>query len=153
MSSISVYREFDKEIDENISITKIGLQKEVEDLLLSLRERVVVLRLGGLMGDDRISGKWKSVSTFSDGEVNYIHRDDVINITKNILQKDVQNGIYNLVAPKHPLRSQVHKTNSEKFGFELGSFEGKTSRVVNSEAIVKKLGYSFLYPDPLEFWN
>jgi len=47
----------------------------------------------------------------------------------------------------------VHKTNSEKFGFELGSFEGKTSRVVNSDAITKKLNYSFLYPDPLEFWN
>lgn len=153
MSSISVYREFDTEIDESVTITKTGLQKEAEELILSLRENVVILRLGGLMGDERISGKWKKVSTFSDGEVNYIHRDDVINITKKIIEDEVVNGVFNLVAPQHPLRSKVHKRNSEKFGFELGSFEGRTNRVVLSDAVVKKLGYTFLHPDPLEFWN
>ncbi|WP_373035610.1 hypothetical protein [Sulfurimonas sp.] len=153
MSSISVYREFDTEIDESVTITKTGLQKEAEELILSLRDNVVILRLGGLMDDDRISGKWKKVSTFSDGEVNYIHRDDVINITKKIIEDEVVNGVFNLVAPQHPLRSKVHKKNSEKFGFELGSFEGRTNRVVLSDAVVKKLGYTFLHPDPLEFWN
>ena len=153
MSSISVYREFDTQIDESATITKTGLQKEAEELMLSLRKNVVILRLGGLMGDDRISGKWKKVSTFSDGEVNYIHRDDVINITKKIIEDEVVNGVFNLVAPQHPLRSQVHKKNSEKFGFELGSFEGRTNRIVLSDAVVKKLGYTFVHPDPLEFWN
>jgi len=153
MSSISVYREFDKEIDEDAVITKIGLQKEAEDLMLSLRDSVVILRLGGLMGDDRISGKWKKISTFSDGAVNYNHRDDAISITKKIMQNRVVNGIFNLVAPLHPLRSEVHKKNSEEFGFVLGTFSGKTNRIVNSDAIVKKLNYIFIYPDPLKFWS
>ena len=153
MSSISVYREFDEEVNESASITNIGLQRDAEELIQSLRDDAVILRLGGLMGDDRVSGKWKKVSTFSDGEVNYIHRDDVINITKKIIENNVNNGIYNLVAPKHPLRSEVHKKNSEEFGFKLGTFEGRTHRIVCSDAVIKKLDYTFLHPDPLEFWN
>ncbi|MEA2090856.1 MAG: hypothetical protein U9O83_00630 [Campylobacterota bacterium] len=153
MSSISVYREFDKEVDEEAVITKTGLQKEAEELMLSLRDNLLILRLGGLMGDDRISGKWRKVSTFSDGEVNYIHRDDVIEITKKMIESEVQESIFNLVAPLHPLRSEVHKKNSQMFGFELGSFEGKTSRVISSDAIIKKLNYNFIYPDPLKFWS
>jgi len=153
MSSTSVYREFDEDVDEMTKITKSTLQKDAEDLLLSLRDNVLILRLGGLMGDDRIAGKWKKISTFSDGLVNYIHKSDVINITRKMIEEDVINGIYNLVAPKHPLRSEVHKKNSEKFSLTLGTFEGMTKRKVLSEALVKRLNYSFLYPNPLEFWS
>ena len=153
LSSISVYREFDKEVDESAKITKIGLQREAEELILNLRDRVLILRLGGLMGDDRVSGRWKNTSTFSDGEVNYIHREDVINIIKKMIEKRVVDGIYNLVTPLHPLRSEVHQKNSKKFGFELGTFEGRTNRVVSSDAVIKKLNYTFLHPDPLKFWS
>ncbi|MDA3907940.1 MAG: hypothetical protein PF437_02520 [Sulfurimonas sp.] len=153
LSSISVYREFDFEVDESAVITKTGRQRDAEELMLGLRDKLVILRLGGLMGDDRISGKWKNVSTFTDGEVNYIHRDDVINIIKKILEKNIKSGIYNLVASKHPLRSEVHKKNSKTLGLKLGTFEGITHRVVSSTKIVKELNYTFLHPDPLEFWS
>jgi hypothetical protein len=153
MSSTSVYREFDEEIDESADITKVALQKEAEDLMLSLRDNVLILRLGGLMGDDRISGKWKNISTFSDGPVNYIHKLDVINITKKMIENCVTCGVYNLVAPEHPLRSEVHKKNSKDFGLTLGTFEGMTKRKVSSEALIKKLNYSFLYPNPLDMWK
>ena len=153
MSSTSVYREFDIEVDEDSIITDIKLQREAELVLDELRENVLILRLGGLMGDDRISGKWKSVSVFSDGEVNYIHKMDVINITRKMIELNIQNGIFNLVAPVHPMRSEVHKKNCEKFSFELGKFEGRTNRVVLSEKLIMELDYKFIYPNPLEFWD
>jgi len=153
MSSISVYREFDTEIDERAVITKKALQKEAEELMQSLRDRLVILRLGGLMGYDRVAGRWKKVSTFSDGEVNYIHRDDVVNITKQIIQNDIQGGIFNLVAPQHPLRSEVHKKNAKKFGLTLGVFDGRTNRIVTCKNMQDRLNYEFLYPNPLEFWD
>jgi hypothetical protein len=153
MSSTSIYKEFDNEIDESVEITKTGLQKQAEDLVLSLRKNVLILRLGGLMGEDRVAGRWKNASVFSDGVVNYIHRDDVINITKKMIEAKITDGIYNLVAPKHPLRSQVHKKNRQKLGLELGNFEGETKREVLSDSLVQKLNYIFLYPDPLEFWS
>jgi len=152
MSSTSVYREFDKEIDETATITLEAKQIEAERLLQNLRKQVLILRLGGLMGEDRISGKWKSVSTFSDGPVNYIHKDDVINSIKFLIEKDVKEGLFNCVAPEHPLRSQVHEKNAKAFNLQLGSFEGLSHRVVQSKRL-EELGYKFLRPNPLDFWS
>lgn len=153
MSSTSVYREFNEEVDENSVIKEVKLQREAELLLQNLKDNVLVLRLGGLMGDDRISGKWKSISTFTDGYVNYIHKTDVINITKKMIEKKITKGIYNLVSPLHPLRSEVHKKNSKKFNLELGTFEGKSSRLVLSDKLVQELTYEFIYPNPLDYWD
>jgi len=162
MSSTSVYKEFEGEVDETARITQKSTQVQAEELMLSLREKLLILRLGGLMGKDRIAGRWKSVSTFTDGPVNYIHQDDVIAIVQKMIDKKIQEGVFNLVAPEHPLRSQVHQKNSEKFGFELGSFtketpdgrfQGLSDRVVNADKIIKTLEYAFIYPNPLEFWS
>lgn len=153
MSSISVYREFDGEVDESAEIREITLQKEAEELMIRERENILILRLGGLMGDDRIAGKWKNNSVFIDGATNYIHKDDVINIVKKVIDKNITSGIYNLVAPSHPLRSEIHKKNSKDFGLQLGNFSGMTNRIVSSKKLIKELNYSFLHPNPLEFWS
>lgn len=152
MSSTSVYKEFDTEVNEQSLITQSSLQKEAEELVLQARDNVLILRLGGLMGEDRVAGKWKSVSTFTDSPVNYIHQEDILHIVAKLIDKNIQSGIYNLVAPLHPLRSQVHQRNSIYFGFELGKFEGLSHRVVNGNKIIQDLDYEFVYPDPLEFW-
>ena len=148
-SSISTYREFSGNVDENSIITKKSIQKEAEEIF----PNALILRLGGLMGYDRVAGRWKNNNKFTDGEVNYIHRDDVINIIELSIQKNIKNEIFNLVAPQHPLRSSVHQKNSQKFGFKLGTFDGNISRVISSQKIIDKLGYIFKYPNPLEFWE
>lgn len=153
MSSTSVYREFDTDVDENIAITKSSLIKEAEDLLLHSKENVLILRLGGLMGDDRIAGKWKNASVFNDGFVNYIHKRDVIKIVKLMLDKNITNGIYNLVAPTHPTRLDIHKKNSKHFKIIIGTFDGFSNRRVLSNKLINDLGYDFLYPNPLYFWG
>lgn len=153
MSSISIYKEYDEDVDESFEITKPSLIKEAEDLVLSLRQNVIILRLGGLMGDDRVAGRWKSAVDFSDGYVNYIHKEDVINIVKKMIQGAVNLGIYNLVAPKHPTRKEIHEKNSKKFKTAMGTFEGFSKRRVSSQKIIKELNYTFLHPNPLEFWD
>jgi nucleoside-diphosphate-sugar epimerase len=153
MSSTSIYREFDLDVDESAKITKSSLIKEAEDLLLNSNRNVLILRLGGLMGEDRVAGKWSITTEFSDGFVNYIHKNDVINIVQKMLQSDIKDGIYNLVAPKHPSRSEVHKKNSQKFGSKVGTFDGFSHRKVLCEKLTNHLSYTFLHPDPLEFWN
>ncbi len=153
MSSTSVYKEYDEEVNEETTIIHTSLQREAEELVMQNRNNVLILRLGGLMGEDRIAGKWKSISTFSDSPVNYIHQEDILHIVAKLIDKDIKNGIYNLVAPLHPLRSQVHKKNSDDFGFELGKFEGRSHRVVNGDKLIQALDYTFIHPNPLEFWN
>lgn len=153
MSSTSVYREFECDVDEQSFITHNSLIKEAEELLLGLRERVLVLRLGGLMGEDRVAGRWKSALAFQDGYVNYIHQEDVIAIITTMLERGINEGIYNLVAPLHPTRLEIHQKNAQKFGVDVGAFEGFTKRRVLSNKVIQELGYSFRYPNPLEFWD
>ena len=153
LSSTSAYREFDTDVDESVEINQPSLIKEAEDLLLNQRDSVLILRLGGLMGEDRIAGKWKSATDFTDGFVNYIHRDDVINIIEIMINKELNNGIFNLVAPNHPLRSQIHEKNTKKFDSAIGKFSGMSKRRVISKKVIKELSYTFLYPDPLYFWG
>ncbi|SHO80798.1 Protein yeeZ precursor [hydrothermal vent metagenome] len=148
-SSISLYREFDNIVDESAIITKESIQKEAEEIF----EDALILRLGGLMGYDRVAGRWKKVSKFQDGKVNYIHRDDVINIIELSIKTSLTKGVFNLVAPLHPLRSEVHYSNSKKFGFEMGSFSGNSNREILSNKIMNRLNYKFKYPNPLEFWD
>ncbi|MFA5461933.1 MAG: hypothetical protein WC274_07640 [Sulfurimonas sp.] len=153
MSSTSVYKEFDEDVDESASITKHSLIKEAEELLLGSRERVLILRLGGLMGEDRVAGVWKSVSSFSDGFVNYIHRDDAIAIIDKIIHEGVRSGVYNLVAPMHPSRKEIHQKNAKKQEREVGVFDGFSKRRISSKKVMDELGYTFLHPNPLEFWS
>jgi len=152
-SSTSVYKEYDKEVDESSVISIKSLQKEAEELIQNSTHPLLILRLGGLMGEDRIAGKWKSTKIFSDSPVNYIHLDDLIQIISKLIKKRVSKGIYNLVAPQHPMRSQVHQKNAKHFGFELGKFKGISHRIVNSNKIIKELNYTFIHPNPLEFWT
>jgi len=152
-SSTSVYKEFDSEVNEEVQITQAGLQKQAEDLVIGLRKNVLILRLGGLMGKDRIAGKWKSPSAYADGPVNYIHQDDVINIIAKMIEKKITNGLFNLVAPLHPLRSDIHQNNAKTFGFEKKEFNRTTGRFVRSNKLIKALSYEFIHPDPLEFWT
>ncbi|MDD2358212.1 MAG: NAD(P)-binding domain-containing protein [Thiovulaceae bacterium] len=152
MSSISVYKEYDCEIDEGNPITQSSKQYEAEQLLQELRDKLIILRLGGLMGDDRIAGKWSKVSLFADGFVNYVHRDDVIGVVEAVLSQKIEHGIFNVVAPKHPLRSAVHNSNAQKFGFRLGEFKEMCYRKVFSTVLERDIKYNFRYPDPLKFW-
>lgn len=153
MSSTSVYREFDSEVDESFEIKISSLQKEAEDIVLAGIKNTVILRLGGLMGEDRVAGKWKKISTFEDGYANYVHRDDVVNIVKTLLKNNVKSGIYNVVAPFHPTRQEIHKKNAQKFGLTLGAFSGFSNRKVLSRKLMSDLNYTFIYPNPLDFWG
>lgn len=152
LSSTSVYREFNGDVDEESIITKPSLQKEVEDTLLSLHPQSVIIRLGGLMGDDRIAGRWSNASSFEDGFVNYIHKTDAIGFICAVVNKPELSGIFNAVAPLHPTREQIHTKNALSFGFTLGTFHGFSKRIVSSKRASSELGYKFLKPDPLGFW-
>lgn len=35
----------------------------------------------------------------------------------------------------------------------MGTFDGFSRRRVSSKKIIDELGYDFLYPNPLEFWD
>ena len=118
-------------------------------LVKSLAPNATILRLGGLMGYDRVAGKYTAGKTIKDSISNYIHRDDVVAITKLIIEQNIQNRTLNLVAPKQALKSKIFTQNSKEFGFEKTVFIGFEENI----PLVLDLNYTFLEESVIEFWK
>jgi nucleoside-diphosphate-sugar epimerase len=163
ISSTSVYPKVDHPIDEE---HKLDYQSDramaliqAEQLLLNeFKERLTVIRFGGLLGYDRIPGKYYAGKNLAQHQqkVNYIHRDDAIGIILEVIKKEKWSIILNATAPKHPTKKEVFIKNAKDFGFNPPIFEKSTleftNRIIDSSKIEYILDYSFIYPDPLDFF-
>ncbi|MEM8895947.1 MAG: SDR family NAD(P)-dependent oxidoreductase [Bacteroidota bacterium] len=156
VSSTSVYPSLAGTYDESfaLAIDTTGNRTLFgsEQLILS-RKKTTILRCGGLMGANRVSGRYFAGKQVS-GEkqpVNYIHQIDAAKIITKVAESELT-GIYNLVAPEHPLRPEVYKVNSQLFGFEMSSFKDDgINRIIEGNKITERLSYDFEYPDPRHF--
>ena len=152
LSSTSVYADLEGVVDEQSPLQSQSMVYQGESLFKKLFPNGVIVRLGGLMGEDRIAGQWPSKAV-QDTAVNYIHQDDAVGIIEAVIEQNIQNEIINAVAPKHPRRSDIYKINAEVFGFELPTFEKGKERIVSSEKSRTLLGYMYRYDDPMAFWS
>ncbi len=149
----------DTQIIHLSSVSYYKNKKEViaaEELVLSLRDDAVVLRLGGLMGYDRIAGRWSAGKRWPVDEVaNYIHRDDVIRVIDLLIHQNTRGKIYDLTAPISHHKSQIFAANSKKFGFEKTIFESDKieGKHYSPDRFIDDSGYKFVHPDMLEFWD
>jgi nucleoside-diphosphate-sugar epimerase len=117
---------------------------------------LTVVRFGGLMGDDRIPGKYFSGKENVAGHtrVNFIHRKDAVGILAWVIERELWNETFNGVAPIHPLRRQIYEKNALDLGIAPPASyqnepEGK-DRLIDSGKILRT-GFEFEFPDPLEF--
>jgi len=115
----------------------------------------VILRLGGLMGYDRIAGKYTAGKTIENTPTNYVHRDDVVGIIESIIEKRVKNKTFNVVAPIQSTKKEIYIQNASSFGFEKTSFKGLSNKTksLSSEILCKVLGYEFVKKDVKNFWS
>lgn len=144
MSSTGVYPDTDKEFTEiDVPVEKISGERMVKNKY----PQVNILRLGGLMGDNRLLKNY-NVSNL-DFAVNHIHYKDIAGILLKMIEKGTEGGVFNVTAPFHPAKFQVinAQKNIEK-GEELEEVKGKK---VLSSKLVSELGYVFQYPDPRTF--
>lgn len=105
-----------------------------------------ILRLGGLMGDDRFLSKYK-VSNLN-APVNHVHFEDVIALIERMVGCESSSMVYNVVAPVHPAKEEVISVQK---GGDYITNPDLTGRTVSSEKLMKDLKYGFLYPDPRLF--
>lgn len=166
ISSTSVYKELNRKVYEQDVVqanqSAVPFLVEAEQLMMALREkdrRVAVLRCGGLMGYDRIPGKYvRGKQNINTGHipVNYIHRDDVVAMLAELVTGGVPDETFNCVAPLHPERREVYEASCRQFGWEAPTFAAPnptaTFKVVSSDKLAGFLNYTFLYPDPLHFY-
>lgn len=115
-----------------------------------------IVRFGGLMGKDRIPGKYFSGKENVAGHtrVNFIHQEDAVSMIAWIIEKGLWNETFNGVAPIHPLRREIYDKNAAELGLAPpASYQNESygkDRLIDSSKILET-GFEFKFPDPLEF--
>jgi len=133
-----------------------ALVVEAETLLQNLDENVVILRLGGLMGYDRIAGKYTAGKVLtSDSRTNYVHRDDIVGIIESIIEQEVRGEVFDVVAPIQSTKKVIFTQNAKKFGFKETEFLGgdEVGKELSPIKVCEVLDYVFKKPDVLKFWH
>ena len=133
-----------------------ALVVEGEDLVRRLWLDAVVLRLGGLMGVDRIAGKYTAGKTLPhDSMSNYVYREDVVGVIAAVIVQEVRAEVLDVVAPVQHPKSEIFAANAERFGFWQTVFDSLECRgkEISSRRLEERLGYTFHYPDVDDFWG
>ncbi len=181
ISSTSIYKDYEAKLNKEVT------EKDVQTLEQANRKDIfeaesvfvhaskttnletVILRAGGLMGGQRIAGRYfagkKDLNTGLI-PVNFIHRKDLITIIWQIAKKmnknslftsQIQNKseVFNVVTPEHPIRQKVYQKNAKDYNFESPTFQNNLQtidyKIVRSTKLQIQLGYEFIYPNPLYF--
>lgn len=118
---------------------------------------LTILRMGGLMGADRIPGSYFSGKEQVVGHtrVNFIHQLDAARMIAWVLDQGLWDQTFNGVAPEHPLRREVYAKNARALGIlppasYQEAADEKVGRRISSEKI-SATGFSFDFPNPLDF--
>lgn len=164
ISTTSIYPDLNRTVTENDVTEPVHSAQppliQTENRLKELRpdKQVSVLRLGGLLGYERIPGKYvKGQKNLTTGNipVNYIHRDDAVSVICSVIDQGIHDETYNVVAPLHPIRASVYLDNCQQFGWEAPTFDNPAQtpphKIVSSEKLTTDYEISFKYPDPLGF--
>src|SRR5690606_25974106 len=149
MSSIGIYPQIETEISEN-SLEAKNLHQgilSVEQLMKHRFPQLNILRLGGLMGGERIFSKYPLSSPTQ--IVNHVHYDDICRVVDTMMTLNIRGKTYNVVAPQHPMKQEI-------INYQLGT----NDRIVNikphgrkvvSHSLINELNYEFRHPDPVTF--
>jgi len=142
LSSTSVYGKNAGEFDET-SLTNPDTESSkalcnVEQSLMNQNIPSVIIRLGGLVGEDRnpiIQLQNRKISN-PEGCINFIHQIDAVRGIMTLLEETKIDGIYNLVSPHHPLRKKYYTFMAKKLSSLSLNF--KTKMLLLESLTVKK---------------
>lgn len=143
MSSTGVYPQTDQDFSED---DKPADEVESEQFILEQFPQTNILRLAGLMGDQRLLKNY-NISNLNQ-PVNHIHYADICNVVEKMLHNHSQSQVYNLTAPLHPSKEAV--INTQK-GLPYSGEEFPKGRTISTEKLISELGYEYQYPDPRYF--
>ncbi|MBC9929353.1 NAD(P)H-binding protein [Chitinophaga qingshengii] len=163
VSSTSVYAGVDGPVTEENTLmpeTPNGMAlREVEQLLMqSVVFQTTILRFGGLIGYNRLPNA-ETLATQqrnNDAPMNAIHRDDCIRIICDLIAKDIWGEVFNACASAHPLRYQYYRAAARALGLDIPEKYASVApphKLVNSDKLKHRLGYTFIYDDPLQVFD
>jgi len=116
-----------------------------------------IIRFGGLFGYDRKPGNFiKSDKKIEnpEGFINFIHRDDCIQIMEQIIRKDTWNNVLNACSDSHPTRREFYSKEAEKLGKPIVLFNERSEnnyKIINSQKLKDLLDYKFILADLMNY--
>ena len=125
---------------------------EVENMLRSQDGfYTIIVRLGGLLGDDRHPVKQLAKLPVVDNPqapINLIHKADAIGLLRHLADQAPWQSTYHGVAPWHPTRQYFYEQAAKEMQLPLPRFAeepGNTNKIV-TDPQVESLGYAFFEP-------
>ena len=125
---------------------------EVESLLRSQDGfSTQIVRLGGLLGDDRHPVKQLAKLPVVDNPqapINLIHKSDAIGLLRHLAEQAPWQSIYHGVAPWHPTRQYFYEQAAKEMQLPLPRFAeepGNTNKIITDPQL-ESLGYAFFEP-------
>ena len=155
ISSTSIYPALQYNYDEDFEIEKEQSKKIVFEAETVASQSDVIFRCAGLMGYNRVAGKYfsnKKLTTLNK-KINHVHRDDVIRATLFAIENDI-NGVFNLCSKYHPLRNELYINNAKKYGFKQPIFEINNNEIENrviDGSKIESLGFRYKYENPMNY--
>jgi nucleoside-diphosphate-sugar epimerase len=143
MSSTGVYPDIEKDFcEDDLSSDHVNGERVIKNAF----PQTNILRLAGLMGDDRLLSKY-TVSNL-DATVNHIHYADICSVIEKMIERQSHSKLYNLGAPMHPQKGEVISAQKNIPYFSTMEYVGRT---ISSEKLISELDFDFKFPDPRYF--
>lgn len=139
-SSTGIYPDAEQEYTES---DQPAMAVESENFILNRFPQANILRLGGLMGGERLLKNYHISGL--DQPVNHIHYTDICLVIEKMLEHKVESQVYNIVAPLHPSKEEV--INAQK-GLSCTGERTAGGRIISPEKLIAELNFEFRYPDP-----
>ena len=152
LSSTSIYGKKSGRYNENsIPNPQTSASQELliaENTVLKSKKSGVIVRLGGLVGEDRnpIFKLQQRVIPNPKGYINFIHQKDAISGIEKLLSKPELSGVFNLVSPHHPLREDYYTFMAKKHQLPAPEFETQGSvlkRWIIASKIEEQTGFQY----------
>ncbi len=157
ISSTSVYPDVSKVVYEDSEVKECALA-DIENLLKSNHNfKTTTLRFAGLFGYNRQPGNFfpdGRVINNPEGFVNFIHRDDCIEIIKNIIAADAWDETFNACMDSHPTRRDFYTKEMLKVGRKAPLFNEDSEneyKIVSNDKLKSTLNFSFKYNDLMNY--
>ena len=153
ISSTSVYPLTNGVVTEETPTANTPLA-EIEKLFISNATlKTTIIRFGGLLGYDRVPGNFIKPNKLienPEGFINFIHRDDCIEIIKQVILKNVWEETLNACADTHPKRRAFYQNEFQKVGRSKPVFNEDSKnefKIINSQKLKSLLNFEFKHAD------
>lgn len=156
ISSTSVYPNTNNTVTEETP-RKPTVLSEIEKLFTTnTLFKSTIIRFGGLFGYNRKPGNFikqgKEIEN-PEGYINFIHRDDCIQIIEQIITTNSWGETLNVCTDSHPKRRAFYTKEMKKIGKPTPKFNEESAnayKIVNSEKLKTLLNYEFKYADLMD---